>query len=329
MSERIFQITEEQVGLTLAAVLRQQLPGSSWNQVRKWISDRQVTVGENLCTDSAMRMTAGMSISLSHRPAPEEPKGEMIHFRYVDEHIVVVEKPYGMNTIRHPAELEWSKRKQAQNPTLLDLVYKKLSAQEKATSPKNRLRVVQRLDKETSGLLVFARTHVAERELGKQFQAHQTHRKYLAIIPGQIRSQTISTHLVRNRGDGLRGSSESTKQGKLAVTHIQHLESLGRYSLVACRLETGRTHQIRIHLSEAGHPICGEKVYIRRRNGSIIREKSRAPRLALHAAELGFVHPVTREQFHWESEFPKDLQFFLHSLRGNPGDSDTENALEE
>src|SRR5947209_19947020 len=162
-----------------------------------------------------------------------------------------------------------------------------------------RLRVVHRLDKETSGLVVFARTVPAERGLGKQFHAHTVIRRYLALVPGFVPPQRIATRLVRDRGDGRRGSTGVPDVGKEAVTFVDVVERLPGYRLLACRLETGRTHQIRIHLAELGHPVCGDKVYVHRPDGSAAADRSGAPRLALHAAELGFLHPVTRASMHW------------------------------
>src|SRR5207249_8278280 len=115
--------------------------------------------------------------------------------------------------------------------------------------PRPRLRVVQRLDKETSGLIVFARTVDAERGLGRQFKAHTVTRRYLALVPGDVGPQTIRSNLVRDRGDGRRGSGRASDAGKEAVTHLEVAERLPGHTLVRCRLETGRTHQIRIHLA--------------------------------------------------------------------------------
>src|SRR5262249_52452527 len=157
---------------------------------------------------------------------------------------------------------DWSERRRALAPTLEDLVPKLIAAREGRVrkGPLPRLRVVHRLDKETSGLVVFARSVAAERNLGKQFHAHTVVRRYLAVVPGHLPPQTISTRLVRDRGDGRRGSSPLLDAGKEAVTHIEVVERLRGYTVLACRLETGRTHQIRIHLAERGHPVCGEKV---------------------------------------------------------------------
>jgi len=176
------------------------------------------------------------------------------------------------------------------------------------------LGVVHRIDKETSGLVVFTRTWLAKKSLSSQFRAHTVHRRYLAIAHGRVRAQTIRTHLVEDRGDGRRGSIEHTKrggrEGQLAITHVEPIEALEGATLVACRLETGRTHQIRIHLSEAGHPIVGERVYMKPRPDAI-----HAPRLMLHAAELGFVHPATGRAMKWETLPPADFNAVLTRLR--------------
>jgi 23S rRNA pseudouridine1911/1915/1917 synthase len=154
-----------------------------------------------------------------------------------------------------------------------------------------------------------------ERNLGEQFRHHTTTRRYLAVVLGAIGTQTIRSRLVRDRGDGRRGSTTDADVGKIAVTHVRPLERIGNYTLVECRLETGRTHQIRIHLSEHGHPLCGEKVYRKPMRGKIIPDESGAPRVALHAAELGFKHPVTGEEMQFEMPLPDDLERFLKRLR--------------
>jgi 23S rRNA pseudouridine1911/1915/1917 synthase len=227
---------------------------------------------------------------------------------------MVVEKPAGIPTVRHPAEYHWPARRRALAPTLDDLVLSQIGVfSKKGTRP--RLRVVHRLDKETSGLMVFARTVVAERGLGSQFKAHTVVRRYLAIVHGTLASQRIASCLVRDRGDGRRGSTSIPGQGKEAVTHIECIERLPGYTLVSCRLETGRTHQIRIHVAELGHPVCGEKVYGGRIGVPASEDMSGAPRLALHALELGFIHPVSGEKMHWSMPLPPDLQRFLTQLR--------------
>src|SRR5439155_19713187 len=140
----------------------------------------------------------------------------------------------GLCTVRHPAERAWKPRRKELSPTLEDLVPKLIARkQNRAISdPQPRLRIVQRLDKETSGLVVFARTVAAERGLGKQFHAHTVTRRYLAIVPGFLPPQRIETHLVRDRGDGRRGSTALSGVGKEAVTHVDVVERLPGYTLL-------------------------------------------------------------------------------------------------
>ena len=170
---------------------------------------------------------------------------------------------------------------------------------------------IHRLDKETTGVLVFARTHEAQERLKSQFRFHTTERRYLAIVHGHPKELTYRSNLVVNRGDGLRGSTENANLGKESVTHIEVLERFAQASLIRCRLETGRTHQIRIHLSEAGHPLLGERVYTRGFSG---RQLS-APRVMLHAASLGFDHPLTGARITHELPLPADMADVLLRLR--------------
>jgi 23S rRNA pseudouridine1911/1915/1917 synthase len=310
-------VPADQAGETLAAFLRSRLTEQSWNQVRRLIETRRVRVGGDVCLDPARRLREGSVVEFTPRPAPKPRQQELIRLRYLDGHLVVVEKPAGMSTVRHPVERTWSRRRKELSPTLEDLVPKRIAREEgrPQLGVLPRLRVVQRLDKQTSGLVVFARTVQAERGLGKQFRKHTVTRRYLAIVPGYVPPQRIATRLVRDRGDGRRGSTSLPDVGKEAITHIEVVERLPDYTLLACRLETGRTHQIRIHLAELGHPICGEKVYNRLPDGTVLADTSDAPRMALHAAELGFLHPTTNEPLLWTMPLPEDLQTFLHGLR--------------
>jgi 23S rRNA pseudouridine1911/1915/1917 synthase len=318
MSSKTFPVLPEQAGTTLAAFLRPHLPGRSWSEVRRLIATRRVRIGGELYLDPARRLREGEAVELLDRPLPPPHQQEAIAIRHLDEHVVVVEKPSGVATVRHPTERTWSARRKALSPTLEDLVPPLLAAREgrRRKGPLPRLRVVHRLDKETSGLVVFARTVAAERGLGAQFHHHTVVRRYLAIVPGYVPSQRISTRLVRDRGDRRRGSTTQPGVGKEAITQVDVVERLRNYTLLSCRLETGRTHQIRIHLAELGHPICGEKVYTHRPGAAPEVDRSGAPRLALHAAELGFVHPVSGQALHWEMPLPADLRGFLDRLRG-------------
>jgi 23S rRNA pseudouridine1911/1915/1917 synthase len=321
-----FVVPAEQAGATLAAVLRSRLSGKSWNQVRALVAARRARVLGEVCLDPARRLKEGDTVELLSRPAPRPRQPEQVVLRHFDEYLVVAEKPSGLCTVRHPLERDWAEKRKSLSPTLEDLVPNLIARREGSRKTQPRLRVVQRLDKETSGLVVFARTVAAERSLGKQFHAHTVTRRYLAVVPGRVRSQRIATFLVRDRGDGRRGTTRVEGEGKEAITHIEAVEGLAGYTLVHCRLETGRTHQIRIHLAELGHPVCGDRVYVHGRDGTVFPDTSASPRLALHAAELGFRHPLSREEMHWEMPPPPDLQGFIDRLRKSRGDKEQEKA---
>ncbi|MFO1093663.1 MAG: RluA family pseudouridine synthase [Planctomycetaceae bacterium] len=163
--------------------------------------------------------------------------------------------------------------------------------------------------------MVFARTPAAEQHLVRQFKKHSNERVYWAVVHGHPAAQTFDTQFIRDRGDGLRGSTDKPDEGERAVTHVRPLEQLGNYSLIECVLETGRTHQIRIHLSEAGHLVCGDPIYRKRMNGPPVNDASGAPRLALHAARLAFDHPATGERLEFEAPLSDDLERFVSRLR--------------
>jgi len=229
--------------------------------------------------------------------------------RHVDAAVVVVEKPAGLTTMRHSYEAaEFGSRARRFLPaTLADMLPGLIGG--------GKVRAVHRLDKDTSGLVVFARTPAAERHLGKQFREHKVERTYLAVVRGQARSERIESLLVRDRGDGRRGSRAQPGESQRAVTHVRVVEKLDGYTLVECRLETGRTHQVRIHLGEAGTPICGDHVYDRLLHGKPLPDGSGMPRIALHAATLGFTHPSTGEPMKWTAPLPNDMQSLLQRLR--------------
>ena len=178
------------------------------------------------------------------------------------------------------------------------------------------MRAVHRLDRDTSGLMLLALSAEGERRLVQMFRQHKLHRVYQAVVVGRVEAQTFSSNLVRDRGDGRRGSTTLPGVGKPAVTHVRPLEYLNGYTLLECRLETGRTHQIRIHLSEAGHPVCGEKVYKQPLFGPPMQDESGAQRQALHAAELGFEHPITGQQLSFTMPLPADMSRLIIRLRG-------------
>jgi 23S rRNA pseudouridine1911/1915/1917 synthase len=315
-----FPVTPEHADKTLAALLRALLPGQSWSQVRQHIAARRVRLNGELILDPARRVHEGDTVELLGHSAPKPRQENAVVIRHLDEHLVVAEKPAGIPTVRHPAERHWTVRRRALAPTFEDLVQEKIVGREGRVrkGPPPRLRVVHRIDKDTSGLVVFARTVAAERGLGKQFHAHTVVRRYLTLVPGYIPPQRIESELVRDRGDRRRGSTDVAGLGRNAVTHSEVAERLRGYTLLVCRLETGRTHQIRIHLAELDHPVCGDKVYRGRAGQPPVPDLSEAPRLMLHAAELGLTHPVTGAPLHWEMPPPRDMLEVLERLRGTP-----------
>jgi 23S rRNA pseudouridine1911/1915/1917 synthase len=331
MPPRSFTVARSEQGRSLADVLRARLRLPREEAVRL-VQQRRVRVLGSPCLDPGRRVHPGQRIEVlppphgggvsSRRkarrgePPDRSNKGPRPILRYVDEHLVVVEKPAGLTTMRHAHETAefGSRARRFLPPTLADLL-PQLIAEQQPGKP-GRVRAVHRLDKETSGLLVFARTVEAERHLGQQFRAHATERLYRAIVRGKARSQRIESWLLEDRGDGRRGSSPTPGQGQRAVTHVRVVEELGDYTLVECRLETGRTHQVRIHLGEAGTPLCGETVYDRPLHAAPVPDGSGAPRVALHAATLGLVHPATGQRMRWESPLPADLAGMLERLRG-------------
>lgn len=324
---QVFHVAGEHANQTLAAALRSWLPeGRSWSDVRRLVQGRQVQIDGNLCMDPGRRLKPREVVRLLEHPAAAPPREEDVRIRYVDQHLVVVEKPAGMTSVRHAEEQHWPARRRQIQPTLEDVLPRILAKKgsRPATGDARRssrtppVRPVHRLDRETSGLMVFARTVPAERHLGQQFRSHTTGRSYLAIVQGLVAGRSIESQLVRDRGDGRRGSTREPDVGKRAVTHIEPLEKLTGYTLIRCRLETGRTHQIRIHLAETGHPICGERVYNKPLGKPATTDTSSAPRLALHAAELSFEHPTSGRIMEFEMPLPQDLAAFLEHLR-HPG----------
>lgn len=343
-----FVVTPGESGRTLAAVLKARL-GLPWSQVRRLVELRRVRLAGQTCGDGVRRVRTGQRVEVvtgRRRPnasspgpvrrgtknsqtrklrasVPPAPAGPLL--RHIDEAVVVVDKPPGMTTHRSTTEAAefGSRGKRFLPPTLAD----RLPILVSASGP---IRAVHRIDRDTSGLVVFARTAEAEADLGKQFRAHTVGRRYLAITRGQPADGRIESWLVRDRGDGRRGSGPAG-EGQRAVTHVRVLEDLGPCSLVECRLETGRTHQVRIHLGEAGAPLAGERVYDRPPHGAPAPDPSGVPRIALHATYLGFKHPSTGAWTEWESPLPKDLEAVVRRLRqasttGSQRRSDGEHA---
>lgn len=293
-----FTVPEGRGGEPLDRLLRERHPGASWAEVRRLIETGKVFVDGAVLRETARRLRAGAAIDLRmsaarHKDGPRLPKGAIVH---VDTHVVVVQKPAGVSTVPYDEN---------ETGTLDELVRAELGKKEPP------LGVVHRIDKETSGLVLFARTHAAKVDLKNQFRVHAVRRRYRAIVHGAIESRTIFSRLIQDRGDGRRGSTQNPKLGRESITHVIFREALRGATFIECRLETGRTHQIRIHLSEAGHPLVGERVYAKHNPYETIA----APRLMLHAMELGFRHPITNQELDFEQTLPADISEVLARLR--------------
>jgi 23S rRNA pseudouridine1911/1915/1917 synthase len=287
--------------VALDRALRSALGGKSWNEVRRLIETGKVRVDDEPELDGSARLRRGARVELKmNAPRPSSRSAlDPSSLVYVDRELVVVRKPPGISTVPYDAN---------ETGTLDELVRRALW---KKSGPEAPLGIVHRLDKETSGLLVFARTLSAKLALKQQFRFHTVKRRYVAIAHGKLGDRTFRSRLVQDRGDGLRGSTDNPKLGREATTHVRALERLEGATLVECRLETGRTHQIRIHLSEAGFPLVGERVYVKGFRGQLLD----APRLMLHARELGFEHPTSRRPLHFEEPPPRDFEEVLRRLR--------------
>ncbi len=293
---------------TLAAVVREKT-GVAWSRARKLCVDGRVTVNGERCLDPAMRVAATDVVVVDEharklRPGPL-PESAIVFF---DRDLVVVDKPAGMLSVADES---------GNNDTLVVHARTLLRRLDKR-GPDGALGVVHRLDRDTSGVMVFARNATAQRALAAQFRAHDVERMYVAIVHGELAAQRVDTQLILDRGDGLRGSfghfrrprGATPGDARRAITHVTPIAHLAGATLVECRLETGRQHQIRIHLSELGHPLLGERVYIRDYRGP----KIESPRPMLHAKTLGVVHPRTGKRVSFEREPPEDFEGMRLSL---------------
>jgi len=304
------RIVVDRPDLTLSRVVREAVAGSSWNQARDLCKTGRVSVDGQTAVDPELRLRRGCVVEVD--PVGRKlQKGALGEDRivYLDNDVVVVNKPAGLLSV--PFD-------KGDRDTLIDLTRVALRKRN-ATRYDPELGIVHRIDVDTTGLLMFTRNLAAKRALQTQFRAHSVHRRYVALVHGALRDRSYDSLLIRDRGDGLRGSYGKFRMPKgpppedaqRAVTHVKLLEALGGASLVECALETGRQHQIRIHLSEAGHALLGERVYIRDFDGTLLS----APRPMLHARELGFIHPRTEREMRFEVEPPADFQAVLKRLR--------------
>lgn len=287
-------------GMRLDQALAKMLPEHSRSRLRAWIDAGDVTV-DGRALDAKRRVHGGerVDIAPSAATAPLADEAEDIALRVVheDDAIIVVDKPAGL--VVHPG---------SGNPrgTLLNA----LLHHHPALSALPRAGIVHRLDKDTSGLMVVAKTPQAHTDLVRQLAARTVQREYVAVARGDFARATIVDAPI-GRHPAQRTAMAVVAKGKPARTHVDVLERFGSATLLRCRLETGRTHQIRVHLAAIGHPLLGDPAYGGRRQSPALA----FARQALHAARLGLVHPATREAMAWESPPPTDLAELICALR--------------
>ncbi|MFA6859717.1 MAG: RluA family pseudouridine synthase, partial [Bacteroidales bacterium] len=248
------------------------------------------------------------------------PEDIPLNIVYEDDDLLVVNKPAGM--VVHPGHGHFS-------GTLVNALASHLGLKQDADADDERMGVlVHRIDKDTSGLLVVAKNDESQLKLAKQFFEHSIERRYVAVVWGNLKDDegTIDTTIGRDPNDRLRFKVYSDpEKGKRAVTHFKVLERFGYVTVVECKLETGRTHQIRVHLSSIGHPLFNDERYggSEIRKGTIYSKYKQfinncfqiCPRQALHAKTLGFVHPSTKKWMSFDSELPEDMSALIEKWR--------------
>ncbi len=295
-------------GTRLDQTLAQLLPQHSRNRLKGWIEAGQVSVGGAVVTSPRHKLRGGENVLVTASiPAPDaalvaQPIALSVVFE--DAALLVVDKPAGL--VVHPGSGN-------RDGTLLNALVHHAAAL--ATLP--RAGIVHRLDKDTSGLLVVAKTPEAQTDLVRQLAARTVKREYVALVHGDLaRATTVDAPIGRHPVQ--RTSMAVVATGKPARTHIDVVERFGGVTLLRCRLETGRTHQIRVHLTAIGHPLVGDPTYRgQRKLGVKVSDDVQAfPRQALHAQRLGLVHPVTHAAMQWDSPLPADFAALLATLRG-------------
>ncbi|MDB4956636.1 MAG: pseudouridine synthase [Myxococcales bacterium] len=279
MNKYAFEVTAEETGLRLDQVIPRHVEGLSRRKARAVIDLGGVFVDRSRVKIAGRTVRAGQKIEVSvggalDRAADVLKEPRIVH---VDEQIIVVDKPAGLVTAPTP---------ESDRGDLLDQLTKKYG----------ETFLVHRIDLPTSGLLVFARTREANKKLADLFKEHDVEREYVAVAIGAVTAQTIDRPI----------------EGRRAVTHVSPIETLATTTIVSARLETGRTHQIRLHLAGLGTPVAGDRTHGGETERSFFPHP---PRLALHARMLGFVHPGTNEKVRWECELPEDLTRWIARLK--------------
>ena len=301
------QLDDSQAGWRLDRALAAAIPTLSRERLKALIASGHVRGPAGLVRDPAMKTIGGTAFDID---IPEACAADNLAqdipliIVFEDDHLLIVDKPAGL--VVHPAAGNY-------DGTLVNALLHHCAGRLSGIGGVARPGIVHRIDKDTSGLLVVAKTDPAHEGLSAQFAKHSIDRRYKAIVAGIPTSGSIDAPLARSPHDRKKVSIQT--RGKRAVTHYTLITALKDAALIECRLETGRTHQIRVHLSSIGHPLLGDPVYGRvRPNHRSVLKTLNFSRQALHAAELGFIHPVSSETLHFESEMPHDMQHLFNAF---------------
>lgn len=296
-------IPESCAGLRLDQALSRLLPHFSRSRLALWVRENQVTLDGRTALPR-QKVRGGEKVNVVPAPDPHElayrPEDIPLDIVFEDETLLVINKPPGL--VVHPGSGNW-------RGTLLNAVLK--HAPQVAHLP--RAGIVHRLDKDTSGLLVIAKTLAAHTDLVRQLQARSVTREYLAVVHGRVaRDGTVDAPIGRHPVSRTRMAVVA--RGKPAITHYRVVERFARATLLRCRLETGRTHQIRVHLNSIGHPLIGDPVYGQKKPPPTLNAVP-FDRQALHAEKLVLVHPATRRHRTWQAALPHDIRELISALR--------------
>ena len=296
----------------LDRALAEAIPSLSRARIQALVDESALLVGGKPVSDASSRKFEGLPFTLTvPAPLPDKAEAQDIALNVVfeDEHLIVVDKPAGL--VVHPAAGH-------ADGTLVNALLHHCKGKLSGIGGVERPGIVHRIDRDTSGLLVVAKSDRAHEGLAKLFATHDIERRYLALVVGHPTPSagTIRTQIGRSTTNRKKMAVLPEGKGKHAVTHYRTLEQFRDASLVECRLETGRTHQVRVHMAHIGHPLIGDSTYNNRRKAFRFGpNQSYFSRQALHAASLGFIHPVTGEKLGFESNVPEDVQLLLTSLR--------------
>lgn len=304
MREFEFNIDEINVNERIDLFLSEELEDFSRSNIQKNISNGNILVNDkNVKANYKLRLNDVVKFVTEEPKELEITKTKMdLNVVYEDEYVILINKDQGI--VVHPAPGHY-------NDTIVNGLMYHCEGNLSGINGVMRPGIVHRIDKDTSGVIVIAKNDVAHNELAKQFFDHSITRKYYAIVCGNIKedSGTIDKPIARAKNDRKRMAID--KDGRRAVTHYRVIERFGKYTLIEAQLETGRTHQIRVHFASIEHPLLGDAIY----NKSKITFKLEGQ--ALHAKVLGFVHPKTKEYMEFETELPEYFENVLTKMRLN------------